>query len=310
MAATVFFFLLTLTGFGFWHEHLFQQPLWEPEGLTRFLLFAGFYWPIALALPSRWLGGVAAAFVLGYSMWWCGPAIPLAVLFLFGSAFLLGKWIWRATDSATATITGIAVLLSLVWIALHFRVNRPWVYAMVLAVPWLMEGHRLRKHAASFRFTCSSRKESAALALLLFVLMTHWLVALKPEVSSDGLSMHLALPMTVAHQEFWDFNFQRQTWAVMPAGGDALFTAAYLLGGESTARLANLALLLLIVALIFITARRWLTLVAVAPHRGAVRLNAPGAIGHRLVICRKRLGRVGSGCDARAGALLGIWRDG
>jgi hypothetical protein len=260
VAASFFLFLLLLTGFGLWHEHLFQQSLWQPEGFTRFLLFAGCYWPIALAIPPRWLGGVAAAFVLGYSMWWCGPVAPLAVLFLFGSAFLLGKRISRAVDAPTAMLTGIAVFLFYIWIALHFPVNRPVVYTAVLMAPWLVEAHRLRQHAASFRFTCSSRKESAALALLLFVLMAHWLVALKPEVSSDGLSMHLALPMTVAHQAGWDFDFQQQTWAVMPAGGDALFTAGYLLGGESGARLANLAMLLSIVALMVGAARRWLTL--------------------------------------------------
>ena len=193
-------------------------------------------------------------------MWWCGPVAPLAVLFLFGSAFLLGKRIWRGSDAPTATLTGIAVFLFYIWLALHFDVNRPRVYAVAFAMPWLVEAHRLREYTASFRFTCSSRKESAALALLLFVLMAHWLVALKPEVSSDGLSMHLALPMTVAHQATWDFDFQKQTWALMPAGGDALFTAGYLLGGESAARLANLAMLLLIVVMIFLAARRWLSI--------------------------------------------------
>ncbi len=260
MAVGVFFVLLTLTGFGLWHEHLFQQSLWLPGGLTRFLLFAGFYWPVALALPPRWLGATAAAFVLGYSMWWCGPVPPLAVIFLFGSAFLLGKRIWRGSDAPTATLTGLAVFLFFIWIAMHFSVNLPWAYAFVFALPWVVEGHKLRGHAASFRFACTSRKESAALALLLFVLMAHWLVALKPEVSSDGLSMHLALPMTVSHQGIWNFDFQQQTWAVMPPGGDALFTAGYLLGGESGARLANLAMLLLIVALIVLAAKRWLTL--------------------------------------------------
>jgi hypothetical protein len=260
VAAAVFLFLLTLTGYGLWHEHLFQQSLWLPAGLTRFLLFAVCYWPVALVLPPRWLGGVAAAFVLGYSMWWCGPVAPLAVLFLFGSAFFLGKRIRPTSDAPTATLSGLAVFIFCGWIALHFEVNRPWVYAMALAFPWLLEAHKLRQHASAFRFTCDSRKESLALALLIFVLMAHWLVALKPEVSSDGLSMHLALPMTVAHQERWDFDFQQQTWAVMPVGGDALFTAGYLLGGESAARLVNLSMLLLIVALIVSACRRWLTL--------------------------------------------------
>jgi 4-amino-4-deoxy-L-arabinose transferase-like glycosyltransferase len=94
---------------------------------------------------------------------------------------------------------------------------------------------------------------------LIFILMAHWLVALKPEVSSDGLAMHLALPMQVAQETKWDFDFQQKAWAVMPIGGDSLYTAAYLFGGELAARLANLGMLLLIVALIVSACRRWLT---------------------------------------------------
>jgi hypothetical protein len=260
LSGCAFGLLLALTGFGLWHEHLFQQTLWLHEGAVRFLLFAACYWPIALALPPRWLGGVAAIFVLGYSMWWCGWVVPLAVIFLFGSAFLLGRKMWRRTDAATATLTGLAVFLFYIWIALHFAVNRALIYSIVFGLPWLVEAANLRKHAASFHFTLGTRRESTALALLIFILMAHWLVALKPEVSSDGLSMHLALPMTVAQQTKWDFDFQQKTWALMPAGGDALFTASYLFGGELAARLANFAMLLLIVALIVSACRRWMTL--------------------------------------------------
>ena len=90
-------------------------------------------------------------------------------------------------DRATATLAGLAVFLLCIWIALHFAINRPLLYVMVLAVPWIVEARNLRRHAASFTFACKNRKESTALALLIFILMAHWLVALKPEVSSDGL---------------------------------------------------------------------------------------------------------------------------
>jgi Dolichyl-phosphate-mannose-protein mannosyltransferase len=252
--------LAALTVYGLAHERLFQEPLWTLDGRARFLLFAVLYWPVALLLPPRWLGPAAAAFVVGYSIWWCGIAAPLAVLFIFGSAFLVGRILWPRADSPTSAVAGIAILISCVWIALHFPVNRRSIYIAVLAVPWLFEWKRLRGYASSFRFACIGRKQSAALALLLFVLMAHWLVALKSEISADGLSMHLALPMKVAQQARWDFDFEHETWAVMPAGGDALFTAAYLIGGELAARLANFGMLALIAALMVTAARRWLTL--------------------------------------------------
>jgi 4-amino-4-deoxy-L-arabinose transferase-like glycosyltransferase len=88
--------------------------------------------------------------------------------------------------------------------------------------------------------------------------MVYWLIALKPETSADALSMHLALPMSVAHDHRWMFDFRQYTWALMPSGGDSLFTAAYLLGGETAARLTNVGLLVVIVGMVYRASRQWL----------------------------------------------------
>ena len=138
-----------------------------------------------------------------------------------------------------------------IWIALHFPINTRVSYAIALAVPYVWQG---RKFPSGVRVLCESRKEAAGLTLLLFLLMAHWLIALKPEVSDDGLSMHLALPMAVAHDHRWAFDFQQYAWSLMPIGGDGIFTAAYLLGGEvggeTAARLTNFGLLVLMTAMV------------------------------------------------------------
>ena len=69
----------------------------------------------------------------------------------------------------------------------------------------------------------------------------HYLVALKPEVSSDGLSVHLALTDYVAQHHYWPFDVKNVTWAAMPMGGDWAYTIANMLGGETAARLLNFA---------------------------------------------------------------------
>ncbi|HEY2845775.1 MAG TPA: glycosyltransferase family 39 protein, partial [Bryobacteraceae bacterium] len=92
-----------------------------------------------------------------------------------------------------------------------------------------------------------------------FVLIAHLLAALKPEVSADGLSMHLALPMAVARDARWAFDFRLNSWALMPNGADALYAALYRLGGEHAAHLLNFAFLVLLCLLLARAARRWVS---------------------------------------------------
>lgn len=266
LALLAFLALAAAAVYGFRHEHLPQQPLWSPRGQSRFLAYAAVYWAAAgillLAVP-RWFGAAAAVFVLIYTAWWSGPAAPVAVLYLFGACYLTGKIFARPADAATATLLGLSAAILAIWIALHFRVNYRSVYAAVLAVPYAWEGRRWRKHMGPFRIRCDTRREAAALALLLFVLLAQWLVALNPEISDDGLAMHLAAPLAVLHDGRWGFDFRQYTWALMPAGGECVYTAAVVLGShtnvDAAPKLANFALLAIIAILIVQTARRWLT---------------------------------------------------
>lgn len=245
--------------YGFRHEHLFSETLWYPRGRVGLLLYASVFWPMAALvvwLAPGYLGPVAMAVGIVYAAWWSGPAAPIAVLFLLGSCFFLGRSLARSADSVSQTLAGAAAWMSVAWIALHFPVNTRWVYLIALAFPYA------RGFPLKFRFrTTQSRAETAALALLLFVLGAHFLVALKPEVSSDGLSMHLALPMAVARDARWGFDAGHYAWSVMPVGGDTLYALAYVLGGaksgESAARLLNFAFLGMLAALIAGQLRRW-----------------------------------------------------
>ena len=258
--------LAALAIYGFLHERLFAQQMWTPIGSRRFLLYSLLFTLTSgclLIWVPRWLGVVAAGFVLIYTIWWSGPAAPLAVLYFLGGCFLTGRILARRADAASALLLGLTVWMLAIWIALHFPINTRVVYAVALAVPYLWEARRFRDHLRGVNLLCASRAEAAGLALLLFVLMAHWLIALKPEVSDDGLSMHLALPMAVAHDKIWAFDFRQYTWSLMPAGGDSLFTAAYVLagpqGGETAARLTNFALLVLLAAMVARASRQWLS---------------------------------------------------
>src|SRR5579863_1034405 len=245
--------------FGFVHERLLSQEIWNPEGRIRLLGYTIVYWVIAGAIVLRrrsWLLPVAMAFVFAYSTWWCWrfyrPVAPVAVLYFLGSSLLLGRWVLRTAGWITALLTGLAIWIFLVSIAVHYPINKPAAYWLIFAIPYLS--------ACRDRPQLSFPRElPPATALLLYVLGMHWLIALKPEVSSDGLAMHLAIPMMVAHQGRFAFDFQLYTWALTPINGDMAFTAAYLLGGEGAARLLNFALMVVLVAMVYQGSRRWLS---------------------------------------------------
>jgi 4-amino-4-deoxy-L-arabinose transferase-like glycosyltransferase len=275
--------LLVCSVYGLVHERLFHQSLWTPEGVVRLWGYTAVFWTAAgliLWLRPRWLGPVAAASVLLYSVWWCArffeAIAPLAAIYFLGSSFLLGKFAARKAAGVKALLLGLAIWIFAISIAVHFPVNTRPVYAAAFAIPYLLEWRRVRDYWRNARlpFPCESRREAAALAVFLFVLLAHWLVALKPEVGSDGLLMHLAIPMTVAHDRQWGFDFEHYTAALMATGGDWAFTAAYLLGGEAAARLLNFALLVAIAAAIRETSRRWLT-PAMAWLAAALFLSTP-----------------------------------
>ena len=112
--------------YGFVHEQLYAQPPWSPEGWQRLLFFAAGYWAAAgliLVFAPRWIGVAAGAIALIYSIWWAGPAAPLAVLFFLGSCYLLGRKLPGAVDGPAATVLGAAAWSTIIWVTLHFPAN-------------------------------------------------------------------------------------------------------------------------------------------------------------------------------------------
>ena len=165
---------------------------------------------------------------------------------------MLGRLMVRRLNAALATLVGLAIWIFLISIAAHFRVNTPLVYGVAFALPYLAPRVWPDLRTAWPRATPGH-------AVLIFILMMQWLVALKPEVGADGLAMHLAIPAMVAQDGRFGFDFQSYSWALMPMGGDFAFTGVYLLGGEAAARLLNFALLALMAAMVYSASRRWLS---------------------------------------------------
>jgi glycosyltransferase involved in cell wall biosynthesis len=273
----VFLGALGLEVYGFRTGHLFSQHIWEPIGLTRLAKFGGVFLavaaPLLLIVPWTFAALISGFAILGTAIA-VGPQALLATAFFLISSCALGSRLLGRTkeDSVEthlcATLLGTGVYIFLMTFLARLPVNYPAFWAVLLAVPvaWDLRGV-WRRLAYWGQRLCSAELrppgERAAFALLIFVLLMHWLVVLKPEASADGLAMHLAIPANIAANHQMTFDPSRFVWAVMPMGADWSYSVAYLLGGEYAARLLNFAMLLLVEALLYCAVRRW-----VAPSVG------------------------------------------
>src|SRR5439155_6730624 len=147
-------------------------------------------------------------------------------------------------------------------------VNYAAFWAAILAIPIVADARGIRRRIDQWIGLMRSAElrsgwERAAFAALVFFLLAHWLVVLKPEIGADALAMHLAAPMNIAQNHRFTFEPGRFLWSVMPMGADWLYSIVYLLGGdrggESAARLLNFAMLALIAALLYGGLRRFLS---------------------------------------------------
>ena len=221
-----------------------------PDGRTRLLYFtAGFaVWTgiFRFFRPEIFVRATAAA-ALVYAMVVAGPLAVAAVL-----AILYVCWVRADGRDLIDLCLGLAILIVVVSFAVHIRINSVWTYTAALAVALALAAlHRRLRWPPLWRAGAGTRGwERLFLELLAFTLFIQLLVALQPEVGADALAIHLNVADSVARHGLWDFNFKHVVWAVMPMGGDWLWSATYMFGGEMAARLMNFACVAILAALV------------------------------------------------------------
>src|SRR5581483_354681 len=128
-------------------------------------------------------------------------------------------------QQALATVLGTSIYIFLMTFLARQPVNYPAVWLVLLALPIAVDWRGVRARLAGLadwlrRAELRTWGERLAAALLLFILGMHWLINMKPEISADGLAMHLAVPVNIAAQHRLTFEPARFIWSVMPMGAD------------------------------------------------------------------------------------------
>jgi hypothetical protein len=258
----------------FYFLRLWDQPIWSDAGRSRFFIALAAALILAALLHRARslllvLGLGVAAFL--YTLAAVGAAATLGAAYWLGGVWCLGRRVLRLLQlqpgggSVPALLLELPLGLALVsfgmgataWLPIH----RAWVHllwpglALALEARSLYAAQRSPRTAVWRRTSLAGYLASVPVAFLVFV---YWQAALMPEVSADGLAMHLNIAAWMAAHGSFHFDVSRAVWAVMPMAGDWLYASAYLAGGEAAARLVNFAFLLLLAGFVYSLARRWL----------------------------------------------------
>jgi hypothetical protein len=268
--------------YGFATTNVLQQYTWTPSGTRRFRVytiafitgaslfyaFARKYLPVALTVAAVACSAIAVGII---------PVASLALIVL--SCTVLGRRLFGGQNWAVSFVAGLAVWALAIALLAPAPVHYAAVYVALLvgvfAFAWQDTMDVLGKVTANLRRPVAFDGSTyAAFSTVAFLLIAHLFAAIKPEVSADGLAMHLAIAADIANHHAFTFDFRQFIWALMPMGADYCYALAYMLGGEYAARLLNLVMLGSIAYLVYRAAREWVS-EAVALLLAALFLSAP-----------------------------------
>jgi len=255
---------------------MLTHSYWDAAGALKLALFTAVYALLTAVAAKRrpglfpWLLGVPA---VAFAALTAGPSAVVGVAWLSAGAFATGAWMLRTRTQFIARYPQVVALLGLaVWaVAVNFTasltVHYWWVYAAALTIP-ILQLFRLGLLQPARLVLPETPHDVVWAAVAVFPAALNWMIALKPEVSADGLSVHLPLLARTASKHFWAFDASEFSWAVKPMTGDWVWLIAYLFGGEGAAKLMN-ALMLVIISWLLYT---WLH--ELVPGRLAALLTA------------------------------------
>ncbi len=255
--------------YGFRSVRLLNSSVWTATGQLRFLQYTGVVVvgvEFFALYARRYFYPVVVAAVVLCSVYALGAVPVVTVLLFVFSATVLGRLCFGdSTEGLLAFLAGAAFWIFAMYATLHIPVHYAATHVAALALP-IAVGYRSSRRLAGewlglFRPAAASPglAEFAASAGLAFVLLADWLIVLKPEVSTDGLSMHLAVPANIALHHAFTIDFHQFVWALMPIGADFVYSLVYTIGGEYAARLLNFAMLAGIACLLVKTARSFVS---------------------------------------------------
>lgn len=245
-----------LTAYGFYSLRGYQNDylVWRfgPETLA---LFAGL--TLIIAIAGLWRGpDLGAVLIAGLSVVLLGNTVPGAVVCVLGiSIGIVGRMILlnKVQDTVECLLVGAVVCATFLSLLIPFPVNNRGTWGLIFLLPLFAGPLIIKWKRVPVHSMWPVRSAIEPLSHLYLVkcgigasIVIHSIVSMMPEIGHDALSMHLFVPAYVTHRHLWDYNSELYSWAVMPKLVNWLYTAAYMFGGETAARLMNLGAVILV----------------------------------------------------------------
>ena len=224
--------------YGLAQSQPWAHPAWTHDSWERFILAMCATAVVTLGLHKYWF--YAIVLVLACSV---GILPILGLGFVLLGALNLGWLLFHQKDERLNLLAGFAIYVWIFSLTASLPINTIWLWGALLAAPIVL----------GRRFTLPLPQPSVPIAL---PLVANFLLVLKPEVSADGLSQHLAIVQWVKDHARFHFDAANQIWSVQPMAGDWALTLANLFGGEYAARMLNFVWLLVLVSFLYGTLRR------------------------------------------------------
>ncbi len=258
-----------IEGVGFREAGLLDALIWTTIGGLRFAWYFEFFLAATLffgIFARRFFLPALVAAVVACSVVAVGFAPVGAVLLFVFSCTVLGRlWFGEAVEGPLAFVAGAAAWVVLMYVTLalpvHYRITHLAALALPVFLGYRQAARLSRQWLSVFRpaRVLPRSPEFFASAGLAFVLIANWLIVLKPEISTDGLAMHLAIATNIARHHAFTIDFHQFIWALMPIGADLLYSFVYTIAGEYAARLLNFAVLAGIAALLVRSTRAFVS---------------------------------------------------
>ncbi len=243
---------------------------WESAGATRLAALSAVYWLLFVGVvwvTRARLRALAVAALIATAAFAGVVSVLAVVLLVFAGTAIGGRVVGpmprRILDSdagqlAVSAAIGLALLAIALPIAGLLPVNNSVTYLAALALPVVLYGRStLRSIASVLRRNLGSASvvDLALLGVLGNFVLVHVVAALLPETGYDALVLHLDVAARVRDFGRWHYDVGRNVFAVIPLGGDFLYAAAYMFGGEHGARLTNVATLVLALVIVYAAVR-------------------------------------------------------
>ena len=146
-----------------------------------------------------------------------GPGALLAIAAILISCAVLGRWLFRESDAALGFLGGLAAWAFAIAVLARVPIHYPAVYwSLLLAVPALRMrdtiGLLVSLRDRVLRRPALTPSAYVAFSLLALLLGAQWFAAIKPEASTDGLAMHLAIATNIVQKAMSSGRYGGAIW--------------------------------------------------------------------------------------------------